>query len=114
MTYHPFLDLYVLYCISYYLFPLPIADCKRCLPRQLYIIVIIFLLPTSCIYRRFRATFTIKSFTQFFTLQSLQLWARIAPPTNQSITSFKKSLLLPPLQYLKLLHLLNEQTIDLS
>src|ERR1700730_14023376 len=28
--------------------------------------------PSSCIYRGFRATFTIKSFIQFFTLQSLQ------------------------------------------
>jgi hypothetical protein len=46
------------------------------------------------------------------TLQSLQLWARIALPAeqsiyllhNQSTTSFKKSLLLLPLQYLELLH----------
>ena len=35
--------------MSHYLFPLPTADSKRCLPRQLYIIVVIFLLPTSCI-----------------------------------------------------------------
>src|SRR5712675_24652 len=34
--------------------------------------------------------------------------------TIKSITSFKKSLLLSPLQYLKLLHLSNERTIDLS
>jgi hypothetical protein len=65
--------------------------------------------PSSCIYRGSRATFTIKSFIQFFTLQSLQLWARIALPADQSIgshyllhhqstTSFKKSLLLSPLQ----------------
>jgi hypothetical protein len=35
MTHHPFLDSYVLHRMSRYLFPLPIADCKRCLPRQL-------------------------------------------------------------------------------
>jgi len=55
-------------------------------------------------------------------LQSLQLWARIALPAEQSIyllhhqstTSFKKSLLLSPLQCLEPLHLSNERTIDLS
>jgi hypothetical protein len=55
-------------------------------------------------------------------LQSLQLWARIALPAEQSIyllhhqstTLFKKSLLLLPLQCLELLHLSNERTIDLG
>ena len=46
-----FLTSYVSLPMSHYLFPLPIADCKRCLPRQLYIIIVIFLPPTSCIYR---------------------------------------------------------------
>src|ERR1700733_453188 len=32
---------------------------------------VLLLPPSSCIYRAFRATFTIKSFMQFFTLQSL-------------------------------------------
>ena len=63
---------------------------------------------------------------QFHTLQSLQLWARIALPaehpdrttgshyllSHQSTTSFKKSLLLPPLQCLELLHLPNGRTIE--
>src|SRR5258708_40112089 len=35
MTHHPFLDSYVSHRMSCYLFPLPIADCKRYLPRQL-------------------------------------------------------------------------------
>ena len=60
-----FLDIICLATYFYYLFLLPIADCKRCLPRQLWIIVIILLPSTSCIYRDSRATFTIKSFMQF-------------------------------------------------
>ena len=39
--------------------------------------------PSLCIYRGFRATFTIKSFIQSSTLQSLQLWAQIAQPAEQ-------------------------------
>ena len=65
---------YVSLPMSHYLFPLPIADYRRCLPKQLWLIVVIFLLPISCIYRAFRATFTIKSLVQFSTLQSLHLF----------------------------------------
>ena len=82
VTHHLFLDSYVSYhhishyCITpvfdvylsivsityfYYLSPTE----WRCLRWLLWIIVVIFLPPTSCIYRDFRATFTIKSLVQY-------------------------------------------------
>ena len=56
----------------------------------------------------------------FHTLQSLQLWARIAPPADQSIGSQAVNLLPRSRSHyfsylckcLELLHLLNERTID--
>ena len=45
----------------------------RCLQWQLWIIVVIFLHPTSCVYRAFRAIFTIKVARSIPTLQSLHM-----------------------------------------
>ncbi|OCK91595.1 uncharacterized protein K441DRAFT_204732 [Cenococcum geophilum 1.58] len=60
--------------MSHYLFPLPIADCKRCLPRQLCIIVIIFLLPIFMyIYHLISIDLQLSHSFNSHTLQSLQL-----------------------------------------
>jgi len=81
-----------------------------------------------CTYRRFRATFAIKSLMQFLTiLQSLQLWPWIALPAKQLTRShyllhypinllpyFKKSLLLLHLQCFEFLYLSNERMTSLT
>jgi len=69
-----FLAIVCLTTYFHYLFPLPITDCKRCLQWQLWIIVVIILPPTSCIYRDSRATFTIKSLIQFPHTAKLASW----------------------------------------